>query len=262
MHERRVDPVAEVDEKWQPARLFPITGIGGQPEQERRGCSAFLAVLQSVREFGRALTMRCGAPAGTIETFIEVPFTLGEIKFRPDGLIRVSRGQKSWTALVEVPAERVTEEIRKKLPEDDGVEVIVTPLTRADTEQSQRGSNPCSHLERVGSYVQWMQVSTIAPGQEGNLVQPVHSIRPSTAKRMDNWMDNFAVPDVLDGRGMGHLEQPPDLWGWITSHRMVSLGDGATLTLRSSCHHVVARVTSSSETPAVVARSDIEPSDM
>jgi hypothetical protein len=95
-----------VDETWQPARLFPITGIGGADEQERRGCSAFLAVLKSVREFGRALTLRCGAPAGTIETFIEVPFTLGGAKFRPDGLIRVTRGQTSWTALVEVKTGR------------------------------------------------------------------------------------------------------------------------------------------------------------
>jgi len=98
--------MADPDETWQPARLFPVTGIGGADEQERRGCSAFLAVLQSVREFGRALTQRCGAPAGTIETFIEVPFTLGEAKFRPDGLIRVSRGQKSWTALLEVKTGR------------------------------------------------------------------------------------------------------------------------------------------------------------
>jgi hypothetical protein len=95
-----------VDERWQPARLFPITGIGGADEQERRGCSAFLAVLKSVREFGRALTLRCGAPAGTIETFIEVPFTLGGAKFRPDGLIRVTRGQTSWTALIEVKTGR------------------------------------------------------------------------------------------------------------------------------------------------------------
>jgi hypothetical protein len=94
------------EETWQPARLFPITGIGGADEQERRGCSAFLAVLQSVREFGRALTMRCGAPAGAIETFIEVPFTLNDSRFRPDGLIRVTRGQKSWTALVEVKTGR------------------------------------------------------------------------------------------------------------------------------------------------------------
>lgn len=95
-----------IDEKWQPARLFPITGIGGADEQERRGCSALLAVIQSVHEFGRALTMRCGAPAGNIETFIEVPFTLNGANFRPDGLIRVTRGQKSWIALVEVKTGR------------------------------------------------------------------------------------------------------------------------------------------------------------
>ena len=97
-------PMAE--ETWQPARLFPITGIGGADEQERRGCSALLAVLQSVREFGRTLTMRCGAPAGTIETFIEVPFAQDGAKFRPDGVIRVTRGQRLWTALVEVKTGR------------------------------------------------------------------------------------------------------------------------------------------------------------
>ena len=43
-----------------------------------------------------------GAPAGTIETYIEVPFDLGERRVYPDGLIRVTRGQRSWTALVEV----------------------------------------------------------------------------------------------------------------------------------------------------------------
>ena len=95
-----------VAERWQPARLFPITGIGGADEQERRGCSALLAVIQAVREFGRALTSRCGAPAGTIDTFIEVPFLKDGVKFRPDGLIRITRGQRSWTALVEVKAGR------------------------------------------------------------------------------------------------------------------------------------------------------------
>ena len=42
--------MATVDETWQPAGLFPITGIGGADEQERRGCPAFLTVVQSVRE--------------------------------------------------------------------------------------------------------------------------------------------------------------------------------------------------------------------
>jgi hypothetical protein len=97
--------VVVTESKWQPARLFPITGIGGADEQERRGCSALMAVIQAVREFGRELTSRCGAPAGTIETYIEVPFENG--KFRPDGLIRVTRGKTEWTALVEVKTGRV-----------------------------------------------------------------------------------------------------------------------------------------------------------
>jgi hypothetical protein len=95
-----------IEEKWQPARLFPVTGIGNPDEQERRGCSVLLAVIQSVREYARALTVRCGAPAGSIETFIEAPFEIGGAHCRPDGLIRVSRGQRTWTALVEVKTGR------------------------------------------------------------------------------------------------------------------------------------------------------------
>jgi hypothetical protein len=91
------------EDQWQRARLFPITGIGGAEEQERRGSSALLAVIKAVHEFGRTLTMRVGAPAGSsIETYIEVPFELHGKKCRPDGLIQVSRGQRRWTALVEV----------------------------------------------------------------------------------------------------------------------------------------------------------------
>ncbi|WP_372728786.1 hypothetical protein [Nocardioides sp.] len=42
-----------------------------------------------------------GSISGTGETFIEVPFMLGDKRCYPDGLIRVSRGVRSWTALVE-----------------------------------------------------------------------------------------------------------------------------------------------------------------
>lgn len=87
---------------WNAARLIPTSGINGPEEQERRATSALLAVLSSVREFGRAVTQPLDAPAGALETFIEVPFMLGDRKVFPDGLIRVSRGQRKWTALVEV----------------------------------------------------------------------------------------------------------------------------------------------------------------
>jgi len=87
---------------WNAARLIPTSGINGAEEQERRATSALLAVMSSVKEFGRTLTGRMGAPAGALETYIEVPFLLGEKKVFPDGLIRVRRGAKAWTALVEV----------------------------------------------------------------------------------------------------------------------------------------------------------------
>lgn len=90
------------EEAWHEARLIPTSGINGAEEQERRATSALLAVLSAVKEFGRGFVQPFGAPSGTIECFIEVPFVLGERRLYPDGLIRVSRGARSWTALVEV----------------------------------------------------------------------------------------------------------------------------------------------------------------
>ena len=90
------------EESWHEARLIPTSGINGAEEQERRATSALLAVMTAVREYGRALTKPLGAPGGAVETYIEVPFILGDRRLYPDGLIRVSRGQKVWTALVEV----------------------------------------------------------------------------------------------------------------------------------------------------------------
>lgn len=87
---------------WHAARLIPTSGINGAEEQERRATSALLAVISSVREYGRTLMQPLGAPASALECYIEVPFQLGERRLYPDGLIRARRGGKSWTALVEV----------------------------------------------------------------------------------------------------------------------------------------------------------------
>lgn len=88
--------------EWQPARLFPVAGIGGAEEQERRATSALLAVMSIVRDLGRDLTYPLGAPAGAVETFTEVTFGREDEAVRPDGVVRVRRGQREWTALVEV----------------------------------------------------------------------------------------------------------------------------------------------------------------
>lgn len=90
------------EESWHEARLIPTSGINGGEEQERRATSALLAVMSSVKEFGRVLTQPFGAPAGQLQAYIEVPFAAGDRRVYPDGLLRVARGQRTWTALVEV----------------------------------------------------------------------------------------------------------------------------------------------------------------
>ncbi|MBT0773809.1 DUF2510 domain-containing protein [Kineosporia sp. J2-2] len=90
---------------WREPRLIPTTGIGSQVEQERRATAALLATMTAVERFGRALTEPLGAPEGTIETFVEVPFSTGDSECLPHGVIRVretSQPESSWTALVEV----------------------------------------------------------------------------------------------------------------------------------------------------------------
>lgn len=90
------------EETWHQARLIPTSGINGAEEQERRATSALLAVMSTVAEFNRVLIGSLGAPAGHVETYIEVPFEYDEKRLFPDGLIRVKRGSRVWTALVEV----------------------------------------------------------------------------------------------------------------------------------------------------------------
>jgi hypothetical protein len=90
------------DERWPVARLIPITSSTGVEAKERNAASALLAVLAHVDEFGRTLLKPLGAPAGKIETFVEMPFKVAHGKtIRPDGLIGVTRGDKTWWALVE-----------------------------------------------------------------------------------------------------------------------------------------------------------------
>jgi hypothetical protein len=89
------------DEKWPVARLIPISSASGVEAQERRLASALLAVMGAVPEFGYALLKPLGAPSGKIETFIEVPFKLEGRTIRPDGVVVVTRGGKSWSALLE-----------------------------------------------------------------------------------------------------------------------------------------------------------------
>jgi stress response protein SCP2 len=89
------------NDSWHPARLFPVGTLKSDREREMRATSVLLAVMTQVPEFGRRLTAGFGAPAGRMETYTEVSLPFGDTPRRPDGLIRVERAGRLWTALVE-----------------------------------------------------------------------------------------------------------------------------------------------------------------
>ncbi|WP_406148828.1 TerD family protein [Streptomyces sp. NBC_01012] len=89
------------NDSWRTARLFPLSALKNDRERETRATSVLLSVMTQVPEFGRRLTAGFGAPAGRMETFTEVSLPHGDTPRRPDGVIRVERAGKLWTALVE-----------------------------------------------------------------------------------------------------------------------------------------------------------------
>ncbi|UUZ61496.1 hypothetical protein [Nocardioides sp. B-3] len=113
------------------ARLIPTSGINGAEEQERRATSALLAVLSAVKEFGRGFVKPFGAPAGTLECFIEVPFMLGEQRLYPRRSDPRDPRLEHWTALVEVktgPNQLMTQQLENYLDiaRDNGYDAVIT----------------------------------------------------------------------------------------------------------------------------------------
>jgi hypothetical protein len=123
----------EVDiSSWESSRLIPVSGIRNTEEQERRATSALLAVLSAVDEYGTAITKPYGAPKGRLQTFIEVQLELADGRsVRPDGIIHVVRGKRSWSALVEVKTgnnglKREQIEAYLDLAKEQGFDCVIT----------------------------------------------------------------------------------------------------------------------------------------
>ncbi|MCA0435910.1 MAG: hypothetical protein LCH98_05405 [Actinobacteria bacterium] len=161
------------DEIWQHARLFPTTGIPDVQEQDRRAAAALLAVMAGVREFGRFITDQAGAPRGTLEAFVGVPFTLGKKRVVADGLLRVTRGGTTWTALVEVktgPQCLRPEDLERRLDlaREQGFNAV---LSLSNEVSSSPGLHPTridrAKVRNVGLYhLAWSQVIAEAVRQK------------------------------------------------------------------------------------------------
>ncbi|MFF3289673.1 TerD family protein [Streptomyces sp. NPDC003023] len=98
---KTVKPSLAENDSWTSARLFPASSLKSDKERETRATSVLLSVMAEVPELGRRLTAAFGAPAGRMQTFTEVSLPHGDTPKRPDGVIRVERAGKLWTALIE-----------------------------------------------------------------------------------------------------------------------------------------------------------------
>lgn len=120
-------------QRGEPSRLFPVLA---DTSKEGRTLSIFLACLENVDEFGRALMASLDRRMGVrakIETYTEVGLqkTIAGGKHRPDGLIVVSTGKSVWTALVEAKvgtAELTNEQIEAylNLAKLNGIDAVIT----------------------------------------------------------------------------------------------------------------------------------------
>ncbi len=93
------------NQNWTRARLIPVSGISSEKEAETRAASAVLAVLSVVRDLSVALFSPMGASRAAraiVETYTEPQFVVDGKKVRPDGVVRISYGKVTWTALVEI----------------------------------------------------------------------------------------------------------------------------------------------------------------
>lgn len=114
------------------ARLIPVIA---DSRREQRVASVFLATLSAVPDLAQPLLSGLGVRVGkrsVIDTYTEVVLkTRNDVKDRPDGLIVVSSGSKSWKALVEAKigsAQLDDQQVQRymTLARDNGIDAVIT----------------------------------------------------------------------------------------------------------------------------------------
>ncbi len=115
------------------ARLIPVVA---ESSKEKRLAATFLAALTAVPAFASALLSSIGQRIGArtkIEVFTEVVLASEDkaVKDRPDGLIVIRSGKKTWSALFEAKIGRnelTAEQVERyaELAKANGIDAVIT----------------------------------------------------------------------------------------------------------------------------------------
>lgn len=158
------------------ARLFPVLA---DTSKEGRTLSILLACLESVDGFGKSILADLGVKAGArsrIEAWTEVVLRKGgEKASRPDGLLILKSGAKSWTALIEAKvgnAELTAEQLGSylEIAKLNGIDALITVSNQFAPLPSQHPVQLSATSVRKTRLLHWswMYVLTQASLQLGN----------------------------------------------------------------------------------------------
>ena len=127
------DDLPEKLESGEPARLFPVLA---ETSKEGRALSVLLACVANIDDLGRTLLSTLGQRLGVrarVKTFTEVVLENAPegVSGRPDGMIIVETGRRSWSALIEAKVRRSRldpDQVQAylRLAKANGVDAVVT----------------------------------------------------------------------------------------------------------------------------------------
>ncbi|MCF6281147.1 MAG: hypothetical protein L3J28_02875 [Candidatus Polarisedimenticolaceae bacterium] len=148
------------------ARLIPVVA---DSKKEERATSVLLSTFMIVPQFAESILAEAGAKIGQrseIKCYTEVTFNEKEFNgLRPDGLIVISRGKKTWSALVEAKVgnnELNKEQIEKylDLSKSIGVNALITISNQFATIPTHHPVTVSKHKTRTVDlfHFSWMAV--------------------------------------------------------------------------------------------------------
>ena len=127
------DDLPEKLKSGEPARLFPVLA---ETSKEGRALSVLLACVANIDDLGRTLLSTVGQRVGVrarVKTFTEVVLENAPegVSGRPDGMIIIEIGRRSWSALIEAKVRRArldSDQVQAylRLARANGVDAVIT----------------------------------------------------------------------------------------------------------------------------------------
>ncbi|MBB4302648.1 hypothetical protein GGD81_001678 [Rhodobium orientis] len=216
--------------KGERARLFPVLA---ETSKEGRTLSIILSCLENVQEFGRSLLSDLGVSVGVrtrIETYTEVVFTkkANEKALRPDGLIKVENGKRTWVALVEAKvgkAELTAEQLEAYLDiaKQNGIDALITISNQFAPLPSHHPVSLGAHARKKATLFHWSWMYILT---EAKLLLDNRDVSDRDQQILLNEMVRFLTHDSA---GVKSFDQMPASWGDVVS----KLHAGGTLSANS-----------------------------